>query len=102
MARKTAQYSVTIGLSGCYMPDAHYGATEFRTRGELADYIRHEIEFQEFPKNSYAQVKIMRLWRYIQRYGSSSAHFSIEHDGREIAFHGLTNAEYEAAQNENN
>lgn len=81
------------------MPDSHGGPMAFNTRRELADAIRYEIEFQEFPKASFAQVRIKRLWQLIQNARSSSSfHFSIEHKGREIAFHGLTADEFTAME----
>lgn len=101
MAKHVARYTVTNGLAGCYMPDCHHGAIEFTTRKALADYIRYEIESLEFPANTFAQANLRNVWRHIARYGSSSAHFSIQHNGYELAFHGLTDAEFEQAQAEN-
>lgn len=98
MARNAALYSITTGLSGCYMPDSTSGPMVFGYRAELAAYIRYEIEFQEFPASCFAQVKLRKLWSFIRRNGSSVAHFSITHNGREIAFHGLTEDEFNAAQ----
>lgn len=91
---KAARYAVTYGLSGLYMPDSHLGVHEFHTRRELADFIRSEIETFEFPKKTFGQARIEKRWRFIQRNGSSVAHFSIQHGPNEIAFHGLTLEEY--------
>lgn len=97
MSRNIARYSITSGLAGCYMPDNGPQAIEAYTRKELAGIIRSEIEMQDFPANTFSQVNIRRLWRFIVRNGSSVAHFRIEHKGREIAFSGLTEEEYNAA-----
>lgn len=97
MAKHVARYAITSGLSGCYMPDNGPHVIECATRAELADYIRHEIAFQDWPKACFAQVRIRNLWGFIRRNGSSAAHFSINHGAYEIAFHGLTDAEYMAA-----
>lgn len=101
MAQTIARYAITVGLAGCYMPDSHMGPYQFATRGELAQAIRDEIEFQEFPQSAFAQVGIRKLWAAIQYAGSSSSyHFSIAHKGREIAFHGLTEEEFDAMEKE--
>lgn len=101
MARKPiARYTVTAGLSGCYMPDAHYGSDEFHRRTELADAIRCYIDMQDFPKSAFTQANIIQLWQFIKRNGSSSAHFRITHKQFEIAFHGLTEDEFNEAQRE--
>ena len=89
-----ARYTITSGLSGCYMPDNVSSPMVFTSRKELAAAIRAEIEYQDFPKSSFAQVRIRDLWRKIARIGSaSSMHFSIDHGAREIAFHGMTEDE---------
>lgn len=98
MPKQIARYTVTSGLAGCYMPDSVSGPLAFSTRAELADFIRYEIEAQEFPKSSFAQAHIRGIWRRIAKFGSSVQHFSIEHNGREIAFHGLTEEEFEQAE----
>ena len=100
MPRNVALYAVTSGLSGCYMPDSHHGAFMFCSRREMADFIRQELEYQDFPACAFAQVRIRRLWYFISRNGSSTAHFSITHNGREIAFHGLTEEEFSQASAE--
>lgn len=101
MPRKIARYAITSGLTGCYMPDNHSGPLSFATRRELANAIRYEIEFQEFPKRLFADVGLRRLWSFIKRNGSSSAHFNLRHAGREIAFHGLTEDEFNQMEREN-
>ena len=95
-----ARYAVTTGLAGCYMPNASYGPIYCATRRELADAIRSEIEAQEFPASTFGQARLRRLWGFIARHGSSTAHFSIQHGAYEIAFHGLTEAEAEAMEAE--
>lgn len=97
MAKGIARYTVTNGLEGCYMPDSVSSPVEFRTRRDLVNDIRDEIELLGWPKSAIKQVKINRLWAHIKRWGSSSAHFSITRDGYELAYHGLTDAEYHAA-----
>lgn len=95
MARRhIARYAVTTGLSGLYMPDCQHGAYEFTTRSQMADAIRELIEFMEFPKASFTQANIIRRWQFIKRYGSSVSHFAICHRQFEIAFHGLTEEEF--------
>jgi hypothetical protein len=106
MTQKLARYSVTNGLVGCYMPDGNHGPISFATRKEMADYIRSELE-QTFPNASGRQLRalfreadIRKVWGFIQRNGSSVAHFSLQLDGYELAFHGLTEAEFDAAEKE--
>ena len=89
-----ARYCITSGLHGLYMPDCNSGPMEFTTRRELASAIRYELDFQEFPKALFRDANIRRLWGFIRRHGSSSAHFTIVYQGREIAFHGLTEEEF--------
>jgi hypothetical protein len=101
MARHIACYAVTYGLSGCYMPDSHEGAHEFATRGELAEFIREELRIFDMPARLFADVHIRdQLWPFIKRYGSSSAHFRLVHEGCELAFHGLTEEEFQQQQSE--
>jgi hypothetical protein len=69
-------------------------APEFCTRRELADFIRGELKFHDLPKSLFHDAHIRRLWRFIKRHGSSSAHFTLYHGDHELAFHGLTEAEY--------
>lgn len=95
MAKQVARYIVTSGLSGCYMPDNSAGPFQCDTRRELASVIRSEIEAAEFPAACFAQVRLRNLWRHIARHGSSVAHFTITHAGREIAFHGITAEEFD-------
>jgi hypothetical protein len=75
MANGIARYTVTNGLAGCYMPD-NVGTYEFRTRRELAKFIREQIEWLDWPANTFAQADLRRVWSYIARRGSSSAHFT--------------------------
>ena len=89
-----ARYAVTFGLAGLYMPDTHSGCHEFNTRRELAQFIRGELEMYDLPKSLFRDAHIRRLWRFIRRWGSSSAHFTLYHGDHELAFHGLTEAEY--------
>ena len=95
MTRHIARYAVTYGLNGCYMPDSHAGVFEFHTRSELAAFIRAELEVYELPKSLFNEVRITRLWSFIKRHGSSTAHFSLVHKGYVLAFNGLTEEEYQ-------
>lgn len=97
MTQKIARYAVTNGLAGCYMPDYVTPTVAFHTRASLTDFIREEIKRQEFPKRMFDEVRIRRLWTFIQRHGSSTAHFSLIHKGYEISFSGLTEDEFNAA-----
>src|SRR3546814_135255 len=94
MTQVIARYATSSGLAGCYMPDSQGGPYEFTTRRELANYIRQEIEYMDWLASMFAQVGIRRLWSAIQSAGSSSSyHFSLQHNGYELAFHGLTKEE---------
>lgn len=99
MSKHVARYAVTFGLSGCYMPDSHSGAFQFGTRRELASFIRAELDTFDLPAALFNDVRIRRLWGFISRHGSSTAHFSLTHGGYELAFHGLTEEEF-TAQND--
>ena len=98
MTKQVARYAITSGLAGCYMPDNGPSAIQCDTRRELANAIRYELEFLEFPKSAIRQISLRNIWGHIARHGPSVAHFSIQHKGREVAFHGLTDAEFEQAQ----
>lgn len=84
------------------MPDNHGGPFFATSRADLMRAIRYEIEMADFPKSAIRQIKARRLWKFIRAHGSSVAHFSIQHAGREIAFHGLTESEWAAMDSENN
>ena len=94
MTQKIARYAITNGLSGCYMPDCQHGAFEFHTRKDLASYIRSALAELDMPASLFKEVRISRLWSFIQHNGSSCAHFRLEHNGYELAFHGLTEDEF--------
>lgn len=95
-----ARYSVTSGLRGLYMPDNYSGPFLATTRRELMSQIRSELEMADFPKSAIRQIKARRLWSFIKRHGSSTAHFAIYHQDREVSFHGLTEEEYTAQESE--
>jgi hypothetical protein len=84
-------------MTGCYLPDGEPYAFQADTRKELADWVRYELEAHDMPKSKFAEARISRLWSFIKRHGSSTAHFSFDHAGYTLSFHGLTEAEYEAA-----
>lgn len=94
MSTKPARYAVTLGLSGCYMPDTHFGAYECATRRELASVIRDLLRMSDMPASLFQDARIARLWSFIQQHGSSTAHFSLVHKGYALTFHGLTEDEY--------
>jgi len=95
----TARYTITSGLAGCYLPNSASAPQAYHSRRELADAIRAEIEYQSFPKSAFAQAQVRNLWRKIVHVDSaSSMHFSIEHGAYEIAFHGMTQEEFDAAE----
>jgi len=89
-----ARYNVTFGLRGCYMPDSASGPYAFTTRRELASFIRSELEFYDLPACLFGEVKIRRLWSFIKRHGSSTAHFGLFRQGHALEFHGLTEEEF--------
>jgi len=96
MSKTVWHYAVTNGLSGCYMPDTHWGAHEGTTRRELVDLIAEHLRMLDVAPSRVRQVKVSRLWSFIKRHGSSTAHFAIDiGDGQELAFHGLTEEEYQ-------
>lgn len=94
MSRPVARYAVTFGLQGCYMPYSHNGVFEVTTRRELAAFIREELRVCDLPACLFREVRITRLWAFIKRYGSSTAHFSLCHGSNVLQFHGLTEEEY--------
>lgn len=93
MTRHTADYAISFGLSGCYLPDTEPLAISCATRRGLADVIRAELEAHDMPASLFREVNLRRLWGFIVRNGSSVAHFSLDHGGYTLAFHGLTKAE---------
>lgn len=100
MAKNPARYTVMFGLEGCYMPDSTFGTFELHTRRDFAAMIRDAIEFYELPKSSFGAVNVRRVWGFISRNGSSSAHFTIRHGANALQFSGLTEAEYQDATRE--
>jgi hypothetical protein len=102
MSKPIWRYSVTFGLSGCYMPDYHGGAHCGTTRRELVDLIKGEIDMLDLPASLIRDVKINRLWSFIERNGSSSAHFNLHHGANVLSFHGLTEEEYQQQSESDN
>jgi hypothetical protein len=95
MSQAIARYTVTFGLTGCYLPDSVNPPCEYATRAELAQAIRDELAFYDMPACLFREVNIRRLWRAIQFAGSSSSyHFSLSHKAVTLSFHGLTEAEF--------
>lgn len=97
---KPARYAITYGMAGCYLPDTHEGAIQCDTRADLIATIKDRLEHYEMPASLLREVGVQRLWRYIQRHGSSVAHFTLTHKGFALSFHGLTLAEYRETETE--
>lgn len=93
MVRHTADYTVSFGLSGCYMPDSGPHVISCATRRDLANAIRAELEAYSMPAYLIREVRLRRLWGFISRNGSSVADFSLSHGGYTLHFGGLTKAE---------
>lgn len=96
-----ARYSISFGLAGCYMPDTVGGPYVITRRRDLAALIRDELAFYGLPASLIRDVRVKRLWAHIKRHGSSSAHFSLTHGANALSFHGLTKAEAEAMERDN-
>ena len=100
MSKKIARYSVSYGLSGCYMPDSVSFGMEFTRRRDLAQFIRDELEFYDMPACLFREVNVRRLWQAIMRHGSSSYGFYLDHKENVLHFHGLTEDEFNESQEE--
>ena len=94
---KPSYFGLSFGLAGCYMPDSHYGSFVVNTRRDMVATVRDALAFYEMPKSAIHQIKWLNVWRHAKRHGVSSLHFSIEHKGNCLAFSGMTEAEYEMA-----
>lgn len=94
MSHTPYRFYLSTGLSGCYLPDSGH-TYEATTRRELVSIVRHELEYQEFPKSKIAEFNLRQLWRNVQRYKSgSSVHTYANHKGRTMSLSGLTDKEY--------
>jgi len=93
-----AFYSINFGLEGCYMPDSYGGAIEINSRKALAQLIRDELRNADMPQCLFREANVRRLWGFIKRHGSSTAHFSLTHKGKALRFIGLTENEFEDEQ----
>lgn len=82
------------------MPDSVSGPYVFTRRKDLADFIKSELELFDMPKSLFREVSISRLWSHITRHGASVAHFSLDHKGYSLSFHGLTEDEANAMDQE--
>lgn len=98
-------FSLTSGLQGCYMPDAHWGAFAVSRRKDLIGAVRDTLDMLLDQEGDRAVASCMReinwtrLWSQAKRSGTSSIHFCIatgEHNMLE--FHGMTEAEYIEAE----
>ena len=93
-------YAIAFSSFGC-LPDDTHGPYVLRTRRELAQLIRDQLEAYGLPASRFDEVGIKRLWGWIKRAGSaSSLHFRIDanrhaHDLYRIEFQGLTRGEVE-------
>ena len=101
MARNVARYSIYNGMPG-YMPNTNWGVYEFTTRRDLAESIRDHLRMLDAPARAFREANVRRVWGFIARHGSSTAHFSIDiGNGERLYFSGLTEDEYaEMARNE--
>jgi len=104
----TCYFSLTSGLQGCYMPDAHWGAFAVTRRKDLINAVRDTLNMlldQESDRpvaRCLREVDWTKLWSQAKRHGTSSIHFCIatsEHNMLE--FHGMTEAEYLETEKEN-
>lgn len=94
---QTCYFTFSHGLRGCYMPDSHSGAYAITRRKDLVDAIRSELEMYDAPASRIKTVGIKRLWSQAKRHGTSSIHFTVDTaNGYGLNFHGLTQTEYEA------
>lgn len=100
MSKPVARYAVTFGLAGCYMPDSHGGQYEVTTRKELASVIRDQLSLYDLPARLIREVKLRRLWGFIKRHGSSTAHFNLYHGSNVLSFQGLTEDEFAQMEQE--
>lgn len=94
MPKPVARYAVFAGEYGAEMPYPIF-TFEATTRKEMANQIRFAIGFNQLPKSLFADVKITRLWSFIKRHGSSTAHFSLHHGKYVLKFEGMTEEEYQ-------
>jgi len=90
-----ARYAVNFGLEGCYTPESYSGPFKCDTRRDLAKFIREQLNLHDLPKSLFSEVHITRLWSFIKRHGSSTAHFTLYHRGMAFRFVGLTEEEFE-------
>jgi hypothetical protein len=97
---KEAYFGLSFGLSGCYMPDSHYGCFAITTRRELVALIKDALSSYDLPASLIRDVKINRLFDWGKRNGFSSMHFDLTHKGSALHFGGMTQAEYEEANHE--
>jgi hypothetical protein len=97
--KRIAYYAVTYGMAGCYLPNT-CDSSSFATRGEMANAIKADLSLYDMPVSLFRDVHIRKLWGFIQRHGSSTAHFALHHKGMVLQFHGLTEDEYNARQAE--
>lgn len=100
--KNTWRYGVTVGMPG-YMPNSVDGPYTGNTRRELMALIRDTLAQYDFPASLIRDANIRRNWPTIERYGSSSAHIHLYHGNEVISFNGLTEAECDEweAQNDN-
>jgi hypothetical protein len=98
MSSKIAYISVMHGLRGCYMPDYNHPC-RFRTRRELASYIRSELSSLDQPASKFAEFEIKKVWSYIQKHGSSKLQVIVPTmPGHALELAGLTRKEWLEAE----
>ena len=98
MTQTPYKFSITSGMDG-YMPNYQSGPYCATTRAELADILRAELEMLNYPVNRFADFNVRRLWRFVQfaRSGSSCHSHCDEHNAERMSIYGLTDAEYDDA-----
>ena|ERR1019366_4570647 len=97
---KSAYFIIRFGLSDGHLPDYVGSAQKFTSRKELANSIREELINFNLPETLFARANIRAVWQMVQRSGPSSADFDIYHETNVLSYSGLTEAEYQAMQEE--
>ena len=93
---QVSYFGLSYGLAGCYMPDSHLGSYAVSTRRDMVQAVREALEFYDMPASCLHQVKWREVWRHAKRNGVSVLHFDITHGGNALHFGGMTQAEYQA------
>lgn len=97
----TYKFSILSGMPG-YMPNYIGGPYSASTRRELVNIIRNELDMLDYPANRFADFNVRQMWRFIQvACSGSSCHSSCDsHKGEVLSLHGLTDAEADEMEHE--